>query len=215
MSAYSFSVHDITPDSYAAAPQLIARLQILEDTGQRVHALALRAQVRIEPQRRGYDAVAADKLRVQFGARNRWGETLRPFLWMHCSTLVPGFRGSCQVDLPMPCSYDFDVVASRYLHALDNGVVPLTFLFSGTVFTKGTTGFGVEQVPWDCEAGFELPVVTWRELIDAFYPNSGWLRLDRDLIAALADYRARYELTGWDETVQRLLDSATEVAGEP
>ena len=42
---------DVVAEPYAAAPQLTARLRIEETTGQRVHAIALRCQVRIEPQR--------------------------------------------------------------------------------------------------------------------------------------------------------------------
>lgn len=215
MTSYTFTVLDMVPEPYAAAPQLTARLRVTEATGQVVHAMALRSQVRIEPQRRGYDGAAADRLRVQFGPRERWSETLRPFLWMQCATLVPGFTGHTEVDLPLPCSYDFEVVGSRYLHAVADRAIPLNFLFSGTIFTKGTAGFGVEQVPWDCEARYDLPAATWHALMDTFYPHTGWLRLDRDLIAELADYRAGHELTTWDETLQGLLESAREVTREP
>lgn len=205
MSAYSFTVLDVFAEPYAAAPQLTARLRIEESSGTVVHAIALRAQVRIEPQRRGYDPEEAEGLRSIFGDRDRWADTLRPLLWMHSSTTVQGFTGATEVDLPLPCTFDLDVTASRYLHALGEGSVPLDLLFSGTVFTRGTTGFGVEQVPWDCEARYLLPVPVWRQLIDLYYPGTGWIRLDRDVLAALADYRTRHGLTTWDETVTRLL----------
>ena len=90
-------------------------------------------------------------------------ETLKPFQWMQCNTTVHGFTGETEVDLALPCTYDFDVVASRYLHALGDGAVPLTLLFSGTVFTRGDNGFAVEQVPWGCEARYQMPVQVWRE----------------------------------------------------
>jgi hypothetical protein len=73
------------------------------------------------------------------------------------------------------------------------------------VFTKGEHGFGVEQVPWDSDARFDMPVRVWRDLVDAHFPGTGWLRLDRDVIDALADYRARHGLLSWEETVSRLL----------
>jgi hypothetical protein len=111
----------------------------------------------------------------------------------------------------MPCSYDFDVVGSRFLHAVGDGEVPLSLLFSGTVFIKGATGFGVEQVPWDCDATYRLPVEVWRQMMDAYYPNTGWIRLDRDVLERVADYRARHGLTSWEETVQRLLPDEGEV----
>ena len=51
MGSYTFSVVDIFAEPYAAAPQLTARLRIEESTGETIHAIALRCQVRIEPQR--------------------------------------------------------------------------------------------------------------------------------------------------------------------
>jgi len=203
--SYAFSVLDVHAEPYAAAPQLTARVRVEESTGQRVHAIALRCQVRIEPQRRHYDERDEDGLSAIFGERARWVDTLRPFLWMQCSTTVQGFTGSIETELPLPCTFDFDVTASRYLHALGTGAVPLSLLFSGTVFTRGTHGFGVEQVPWDCEARYQLPVSVWQQMIDLYYPGTGWVRLDRDVLRALADHRTRRGLTSWDETVTDLL----------
>ena len=211
MSGYTFTVLDIFAEPYAAAPQLTARLRIEETSGLVVHAIALRCQVRIEPQRRGYAEADETGLRVLFGDRDRWAQTLKPFLWMQCNSTVQGFTGVTEVDLPMPCSYDFDVVGSRYLHAVGEGTVPLSLLFSGTVFTRGVSGFGVEQVPWDCDAAYRLPVGVWQQMIDAYYPNTGWIRLDRDVLDRVADYRSRHGLTSWEETVQRLLAHEGEV----
>jgi hypothetical protein len=211
MSDYRFAVVDVFAEPYAAAPQLTARLRMEEGTGQVVHAVALRCQVRIEPQRRGYARSDEPGLRALFGDRERWGDTLKPFLWMQCSTTVQGFTGVTEADLPMPVTYDFDVVGSRYLHAVADGTVPLSFLFSGTVFTRGASGFGVEQVPWDCDATYQLPVAVWQQMVDLYYPKTGWLRLHRDVIDQVADYRARHGLTSWEETVQSLLRREDEV----
>jgi hypothetical protein len=208
MSGYTFSVLDVFAEPYAAAPQLTARLRIEESTGQDVHAIALRCQVRIEPQRRGYGEDEATGLRSIFGDRARWPDTLKPFLWMQCNTTVQGFTGVGEVDLALPCTYDFDVTASRYLHSLGDGTVPLTFLFSGTVFTRTGSGFGVEQVPWDCEARYQLPVPVWRQMIDLYFPGTGWIRLDREVLQGLADYRTRHGLITWEETLSTLLSAA-------
>jgi hypothetical protein len=208
VNAYEFEVLDVVAEPYAVAPQLTARLRIAETTGRRVHAIALRCQVRIEPQRRGYDEAQEGRLLGLFGERARWADTLKPFLWMQCNTTVQGFTGSTETDLALPCTYDLDVIGTRYLHALDAGDVPLTLLFSGTVFTRGSTGFGVEQIPWECEARHRLPVAVWRRMIDLYFPNTGWLRLDADVLARLAAYRALHGLTSWEETVEKLLGEA-------
>jgi hypothetical protein len=207
----SFSVLDVFAEPYTVAPQLTARLRIQDGSGERVHAIVLRCQVRIEPQRRHYDDAERDGLRGLFGERERWSDTLKPFLWMQCNATVQGFTGATEVSLALPCTYDFDVIGSRYLHALGDGDVPLTLLFSGTVFTKGGAGFGVRQVPWDCEARHQMPVAVWRRMIASHFPNSGWIRLDQDVLDSIADFRARRGLTGWDETVRTLLADIGEV----
>ena len=205
MSNYQFTVVDIFAEPYAAAPQLTARLRIMESTGQTIHAIALRCQVRIEPQRRRYEEADESGLRALFGERDRWAETLKPFLWMQSNAMVQGFSEITEVDLPLPCTYDFEVTGSRYLHAVTEGTVPLALLFSGTVFTKGANGFGVEQVPWDCEASYALPVAVWQQMIESYYPNTGWIRLDHDVLTSLADFRSSQGLTTWEETLQTLL----------
>ena len=151
-----------------------------------------------------------------FGERGRWPSTLKSFLWLQCSALVQGFTDSTEVDLPLPCTFDFEVAASKYLNALQEGTIPLELLFSGTVFTRGQTGFTVEQVPWDLEASYRLPVEAWRRLMDLHFPNTGWLRLDREVLASLARFKAVRGLTSWEATVEALLAGATaNVVGEP
>ncbi|MER7449969.1 DUF6084 family protein [Nocardia beijingensis] len=206
----TFAVLEIKPEPYAVAPILSARVGIAALAEEPVHAIALRAQVRIEPFRRGYSDEEAAGLVDLFGPRERWHETQRSFLWMHCATMVPSFTGGAQVDLPMPCTYDFEVTGSKYLHALREGVVPLLFLFSGTVFIRGTTGFAIQQIPWDREDKFAMPVSVWQGLMDAYYPNSGWVRLHNDTLRALAGYKSSHGLPGFDDAVSRLLTSSGE-----
>jgi hypothetical protein len=215
MVELSFAVVDVVPERYAVAPNLLARIRVDEATGERVHALALRAQIRIEPRRRRYDDTEERALLDLFGDRSRFAETLRPFPWLHASTVVPGFTGSAEFELPLPCTYDFEVSGTTYLHALRDGEIPLLFLFSGTVFTRGATGFSVSQVPWDREARFRLPVAVWRELMETQFPGSEWIRMRRDTVEALAHYRHVRGLTTWDDAVTTLLATAMEPALDP
>lgn len=212
MTALDFSVLSIGAEPYAVTPNLLARVRIAETTEAVVHALALRCQIRVEPRRRRYSDAEEAGLLDLFGPRERWGSTLATFPWLHATAMVPGFTGECVTELVMPCTYDFEVTASKYLHALGNGTVPLSFLFSGTVFTKGPNGFGVEQVPWDREAQFAMPVEVWRDVVRQNFPSTGWLRLDHDIIAALMRFKAARGLPGVDQAVAELLDGAGEVA---
>ncbi len=208
----SFGVSGIVPEPYAVVPNLLARLHVEETSGEPVHALALRVQIRIEPQRRRYDDTEEQALLDLFGDRTRFAQTLKPFPWLHASTVAQGFTGATDVDLPIPCTYDFEVAGTTYLHALRDGEIPLIFLFSGTVFSRGTTGFSVAQVPWDAEARYRLPVAVWRDLMTANFPGTEWLRMRRDTVEALAHFRHVRGLTSWDDAVTALLAEAS--AGE-
>jgi hypothetical protein len=206
-----FTVLDAAPEPYGAAPTLLFRVRAAETTGATVHAIALRAQVHIEPQRRQYAPAESAGVTDLFGPTERWGSTLKPFLWTHVSTMVRGFTGAIDFDLPMPCTYDFEVAATKYLHSLGDGDVPLVLRFTGTVFTRGVTGFGVEQVPWHLEAAYRLPVRVWRALMDAYFPGGGWIRVDRDTLDALSRYRSERGLTSWEQALGELLPAPSEV----
>jgi hypothetical protein len=208
MTALTIDVLDVTADRYAASPHLTATLGIEESTGAVVHAMALRCQLMIEPQRRRYDETEAATVAELFGGRDRWSQTLKPFLWTHASTVTRGFSDRLVIELPIACTYDLDVVGSKYLHALAYGEVPLLFLFSGTVFTRGDTGFTVEQISWELEARHQMPVTEWRELMDTFFPGSGYLRLDREMINQLLRYKSARGLISWESVVSSLLDGA-------
>jgi hypothetical protein len=170
-----------------------------------VHLIALRCQLRLEPQRRPYDEAEQRGLEDLFGSSERYTTTLKPFLWTHATAMVQGFRGSHDFDLPVPCTYDFEVSATRYLAALRGGEVPLVLLFSGTVVTRGSSGFAVEQLSWSLEASCRMPVATWRRLMDLSFPGSGWIRLERESLDALAAFRTARGLTSWEQTVTALL----------
>src|SRR5262249_45573501 len=157
-----------------------------------VHAVALSCQIRIEPARRRYGAGEQGRLLDLFGTPERWGQTLRPLLWTHAGVVVRRFAGATDADLPVPCSYDFSLAATRYFDALEGGEIPLCFLFSGTIVYEGAGGgLQVAQVPWDREAYFRLPAAAWKALMDLYYPNGAWLRLRKDVFDRLGAYRRR------------------------
>ena len=210
MTALAISVVDVTVDRFATSPHLTAELCLDETTGAVVHAVALRCQLMIEPQRRPYDGAEASAVADVFGARDRWSQTLKPFVWMHAATVTPGLTGRLQVNLPLPCTYDLDVVGAKYLHAVREGDVPLRFLFSGTVFSRGDSGFTVEQLSWDLEATHRMPVATWRTMMETFFPRTSYLRFTRETISELLRFKAERGLTSWDEVMRDLLQAAPE-----
>lgn len=204
-SKFSFDCINVSAQPYAPSPTLLFKLRIAETTGAKIHALALRSQIRIEPQRRRYNGEEADLLISLFGEPARWGETLKPMEFGAISTMITSFTGSKEVDVPVSCSYDLDVAAGSYFHSLREGHIPFVMLFSGTVFGKGESGFWVEQIPWDREAQYQLPVSEWTKLMDQYFPEQGWLRLHRSTLDALMKYKANHALATWDQTMEQLL----------
>lgn len=211
-----FSVEAAAVEPYAAVPTLRFDLGVSVGDDVDIQSILLHAQVRIEPQKRGYDVSEESLLVELFGERDRWSKTLQPFPWTQMTTTVRTFTGSTTVPLPVPCSYELEVAAAKYFHALGpDGAVPLLFLFNGSVFARDGRGVQVTQVPWDCEARFDLPVRTWRELMDAYYPDQGWLRLPRETIEELTRFKSTRGLLSWDEVVRALLhESRTPAGGE-
>ncbi|VBA37634.1 hypothetical protein LAUMK13_01720 [Mycobacterium innocens] len=211
----TFAVLDVAPEPYTVSPVLTARIGVAASGDDPVHAIALRCQIRIEPLRRSYSDDEAAGLLDLFGPRERWANTQRTFLWQHCTAMVPGFTGHTTAALPLDCTYDFEVAAAKYLHALSSGAIPLQFLFSGTVFVKSERGFSVQHVSWDCEDRYDMPVAAWRELMAQHYPNTGWLRLSHDTISALAHYKSARGLLDLDHALTALLADASQREASP
>ncbi|MEA2506842.1 MAG: hypothetical protein QOH48_1460 [Actinomycetota bacterium] len=205
-----FDCLTVGPERYGAAPTLIFKLRISETNGEQVHAIALRCQIRIQPNLRRYSVEEEERMLDLFGDRTRWGDTLKPLQFANVSLMVPGFRGATEIDLPVTCTYDFEVSAAKYFHSLADGEVPLLLLFSGTVFEKGQSGFSVSQVPWNKEASYRLPVSVWKELMDLYFPESAWIRMRRDTLDALQAFKSRAVLPTWDDTLHALLKKAGE-----
>jgi len=210
MSELAFTIIDARVEPYAVIPTLLFRLQITESSGERIHAIALRSQIQVEPRQRRYSHNEEDLLIELFGAPDRWSGTLRSLLWTQASLMVPGFEGTSVIDLPITCTYDFEVVAAKYLEALEDGEVPLLFLFSGSIFARGQLGFSVEQVPWEKEAKYRMPVRLWRDLMDRYFPGSAWIRLRRDSFDALYRFKGRHALLTWDDAIETLLNEAVD-----
>jgi hypothetical protein len=206
MADLTFKIEKAEPAQYAASPLLNFTLSIADAESQTIHAVALRCQVRIEPARRAYQDSEKERLRDLFGEPSRWGQTMRTMLWAHTSVVVPPFTGTTSVELPVPCTFDFNVAATKYLYGLDDGDLPLCFLFSGTVFYATEDGtLQICQIPWEKEANFRLPIPVWRKMMDHYYPNTAWLALRKDAFDSLYDFKIRHSLPTWESAIEKLL----------
>lgn len=202
----NFRVESVEPLEFAAVPTLLFKLDIENRGLEPVSSITLQTQIRIQPDQRLYTATEQAGLIELFGSPDRWGHTHKSLLWTHTVVRVPPFQGRTVVDMPVTCTYDFDVVSAKYFHAVEGGEVPLAFLFSGTIFYQGPSGgLQVVQIPWEKEAGFRLPVRTWKRMMQHFFPHSAWLRLGSETFDRLYQYKTRRGLPSWDAALLGLL----------
>jgi hypothetical protein len=209
-----FGVEGAEVLKFAAVPSLLFKLRIENAEKEPIRSVALNTQIRIAATRRHYDTVEQERLLEVFGEPHRWGSTLRSLLWTHTHLQVPPFSGSTVVDMPVPCTYDLEVIGAKYFYALEEGEVPLEFLFSGTVYYAGEGGrLQIGRISWEKEAEFRLPVRLWKEMMECYFPNSAWIRLRKDAFDQLYDYKVRRGLPTWEAAVEALLRASEQGVG--
>lgn len=202
----AFTVTGASAEPYAAVPMIAFHVAVEAPIERPVRSVLLAAQVRIGVARRSYSGVEQGRLLELFGTPDRWGETLKSLLWTHCTTVVPSFEHRTTLKLLVPCTYDFDVAAAKYLDSLQGGDVPLDFLFSGSVFYDDELGrLQTARLSWESEAGFRMPVSVWRELMQHYFPDSGWVRLRRESFDRLYAFKIGRGLSSWDAAIEELV----------
>ena len=216
MPDLNFQIEGAEAVAYAAAPLLSFKLRVDNAVAaEPIHTVALHCQIQIEAPRRRYNEQEQARLLDLYGEPERWGQTLRTMLWTHASVVVKPFEGTTLVDLPVPCTFDFNVAAAKYFAGLEDGEVPLCLLFSGTVFYEAEDGaLQVSQISWEKEARYRLPVRVWQQMMDFYYPNSVWLSLRRDVFDRLYQYKMRRGIPTWEQTLESLLPVPVETNEE-
>jgi hypothetical protein len=199
-----FAVTGAARVEHAAVPTLRFALRVSADAP--VRSVLLDVQIRIAARRRAYDAAAHDRLFELFGPVRDWGTTLRTLLWTRTTLVVPAFTGETTVDLDVPCSYDLEVAASRYLDALSGGDVPLELMFSGSVFYAEDGRLQTVRLSWEKEAAYALPVRVWKETMERYFNGTAWLRLRKDSFDRLSAFKSRHALATWDDALDVLLE---------
>jgi hypothetical protein len=210
MPDLKFTVTGVEPAARGLMPLLHFNLDISNKPAtEAIQAVMIQAQIQIQSAQRAYDDAERKKLEELFGTPDRWGQTLRNRLWAHASATVPSFRGDTRVALPVQCTYDFNVIATKYFYALEGGEVPLLFLFSGTIFYAGPRGeLLVQQISWDKECAYRMPAKVWADLMNHHYPNSAWLSVRRDIFDRLSEFKREHSLLTWEQVFELLLNTS-------
>lgn len=204
-----FQVEDVVATPNASTPQLSFKVRVTNTEPQAIHSIALRAQVQIEPARRRYSEEDKVRLKELFGEPEQWSKSLQPLLWTNANVNVPGFTGETVIDVPVTCTFDFNVAMTKYIYGIEGGELPVSLLFSGTVFYAGIAmGLQVTQIPWDRDASYRLPIGVWKEMMDRFYPNTTVVSLRREVFDRLYEYKVQNGIASWDQVLERMLDLA-------
>jgi hypothetical protein len=212
MPDLNFEIEGAEVVANAASPLLAFKLRLTDaNPEQTIHTVALRCQIHLEVTRRKYTPEDQERLLDLFGDPSRWGQTLRSLLWTHANLVVPSFKGTTSVDLPVPCTFDFNVAATKYFDGLADGDVPVCVQFSGTVFYANSEGgLQVAPISWDKEARFRLPVKIWRDMMQSYYPDSAWLRLHKDTFDRLYAYKMQRGIPSWEEALESIIPAQEE-----
>lgn len=205
----TFAVEGVEAERFAVTPTLLFKLAIGRSGGGPVRSVVLNTQIRVAATRRSYAPGEQERLLELFGQTKDWARSLRSFPWVNAMLQVPAFTDSTTVELPVACTYDFEVSSAQYFHALEHGEVPLELLFSGTIFYAEPGGqLQIAHVPWEKEAEYRLPIAVWREMMDRHFPGSAWLRLQRESFDRLHAFKAGGGHATWESALDALLSGA-------
>lgn len=207
----TFRVARAASAPYSAVPTITFELEVQAGSGRAIRSVLLDVQVQIAARLRPYSDQSQERLLELFGTPERWRSTLRTLPWTRATVVVPPFTASTVVELPVLCTYDLEVTSAKYLAALEDGEVPLEFLFSGTVFYSAADGrLQTARIDWNQDADFRLPVSVWRDTMDRHFAGSAWLRLGRPTLESLSAYRARHAHASFDDALASLLAQSEE-----
>lgn len=212
MPDLDFSILGVGHAAHGLTPLLHFKVGITnEPPDETIQSVILQAQIQIQAPGRSYNENEKPKLIDLFGTPDQWGTTLRARLWTLSNTTVRTFSGSTEAILPVSCSFDLNVAGTKYFCALEDGEVPLLFLFSGTVFYAGPDGrLQVQQISWNKECTYRMSVSVWQKMMDHHYPNTAFISLERDVFDRLHDYKRSAGVSSLEQAIEKLLAGTKE-----
>jgi len=205
-----FRVESASPVARAAVPMINFRVRVLNAGPEPVRAAAVVCRIEIDAPRRP-TAEDRERLKDLFGESSRWADSGSALLWTSATMVVPAFSETAACDLLAPCSFDFNVAATKYFYGLQERAAPLRFHFSGQVVFENSAG-GLESAAFAQEqACYPLPLSAWSELMDDYYPSSMWLRLPREIFERLYQYKTDRAIPTWEDVFDDILPTPQEL----
>ncbi|MFN2612224.1 MAG: DUF6084 family protein [Solirubrobacterales bacterium] len=205
-----FTVTGVRAVDHAAAPTLAFTMEVDDPSGREVFMSGFTVGIHIEPSKRAYQEQDKAKLVELFGEPHRWSATAQRMVWTIETVLLPSFTGKTTVEVNVACNYDVELAAAKYFHSVSDGQIPLAFHFNGSIYYAGDEGrLQVIQIPWDTISDFQMPIETWKEMIDSYYPYRGWVPVHRDTLDALQRLKSQRGSPTFDAAISELLAEKT------
>ena len=134
-----FEVVGVEAVARAAAPTLRFEVRATDRSGLPVYMIALSVLITIEPAKRSYDGPTRERLVELFGEPERWATTTTSFRWTQADVFVPSFAETTNFAIPVPCTYDLEVAASKYFHGVEErrGAASLSLQRHGVLPGRG------------------------------------------------------------------------------
>jgi hypothetical protein len=216
MPELNFKITGIEAATRGLVPLIQFKLQVhTANSHECIQGLLLNAQIQIQSPQRVYSPSEKERLVDLFGEPERWGQTLRNRLWTHANCTLGAFTGAAETVITVPCTFDLNIAGTKYFYALEDGDVPLLFLFSGSIFYVSPEGkLQVERISWNKECTYRMPVKCWKDLMEEHYPNCAWLYLKRDVFDRLYKYRIQNGMATWEQTLESLLNDSEQAVHE-
>ncbi len=167
---------------------------------------------RARPDRRGAPPVRRRRAReTRRAVRNgeQWTRSLGGVPWTEASVNVPRFAASATIDVPLPCTYDFDVASAKYLAALEDGEIPVDVLLTGTMFyARGRAGCRRRAFRGTASCPHASPCRRGARRSTRPSPTRRGCGSAARRSPRCRAYRSRNAFTTWDETFAALLREA-------
>lgn len=213
MPDLDFTIVGSEAASDGITPLIQFDIEVANRSDEHIQSIILQTKIRIETVRRSYEEHEKDRLVELFGRPEMWGRSLQSMLWTDVGLTIPGFESRTRAKLPVPVTFDLHIATAKYFYALQDGDIPLLFLFTGSIFYTTPSGsLLMQRISWDLEASYRMPVQQWKALMETHYPEKAWLYLERGVFDELYAFKQRSGLASWEAVVGKLLEGAREEA---
>ena len=209
MPDLSFQIEAASVVPFAASPTHRISSSTINNAvpDEAIHTIALRCQIQIEVTRRRYTPEEQERLLDLFGKPDRWSQTLRSLLWTHANRGCSRFRRDrARTSI---CRFPAPSTSMSRRPSISRGSPMATSRCSCSSAAPSSTRRRQPPAGRAHLVGsgstIQAACKMWREMMDAYYPNSAWLNLRRDVFDRLYRYKMQHGIPTWEQALEQIL----------